>query len=268
PALTAERFIPDPFSRVPGARLYKTGDLARFVAGGEIEFLGRVDQQVKVRGFRIELGEIENVLEQHPGVREAVVVAREDASGGKRLIAYVVAREEPPPTTSELRDHLRKTVPEYMVPSSFIVLDTLPLTATGKVDRNSLPAPEQARPELGQAYVAPRTALEQVLCGVFSEVLQIEPVGVRDNFFELGGHSLLVTQVSSRVRVAFQMELPLRRVFESPTVEGLAAAILNGCEERERVERNAELLLKLSTLTDEDAAKLFNAFGVRSQGDE
>ncbi|HYK20985.1 MAG TPA: non-ribosomal peptide synthetase, partial [Pyrinomonadaceae bacterium] len=257
PALTAERFVPNPFSRVPGARLYKTGDLARFVAGEEIEFLGRVDQQVKVRGFRIELGEIENVLGQHPGVREAVVVAREDASGGKRLVAYVVAREEPPPTTSELRDHLRRTVPEYMVPSSFIVLDALPLTATGKVDRNSLPAPEQARPELGQAYVAPRTALEQVLCGVFSEVLQIEPVGVHDNFFELGGHSLLVTQVSSRVRLAFQMELPLRRLFESPTVEGLAAAILDGCEERERVERNAELLLKLSTLTDEDAAKLF-----------
>jgi hypothetical protein len=127
-----------------------------------------------------------------------------------------------------------------------------------------LPAPEQARPELGQAYVAPRTALEQVLCGFFSEVLQIDPVGVRDIFFELGGHSLLVTQVSSRVRVAFQMELPLRRLFESPTVEGLAAAILNGCEERGRVERNAELLLKLSTVTDEDAEKLFNAFDVES----
>jgi len=253
PALTAERFIPDPFSRVSGARLYKTGDLARFLAGGELEFVGRADQQVKVRGFRIELGEIESVLGQHPGVHEAVVVAREDASGGKRLIAYVVAREEPPPAASELRDYLKRTVPEYMVPASFVVLDTLPLTATGKVNRNALPLPEQARPELDQAYVAPRTAVEEVLCGVFSEVLQIEPVGVRDSFFELGGHSLLATQVSSRVRIAFQVELPLRGFFEAPTVERLAATILNDQQDRERVERTAELLLKLSTLSDEDA---------------
>jgi amino acid adenylation domain-containing protein len=255
PRLTAERFIPDPFSQKPGARLYKTGDLARFHAGGEIEFAGRVDQQVKVRGFRIELGEIESVLAQHPGVREAVVVAREDASGGKRLIAYVVGCEELPPATSELRDYLKRTVPEYMVPSSFIVLEALPLTSTGKVDRNALPVPEQARPDLAQAYVAPQTAVEEVLCGVFSEVLQIEPVGVQDSFFELGGHSLLATQIASRVRLAFQVELPLRRLFESPTVEGLAAVILN-CEERERVEQTAELLLKLSKLSDEDAEKL------------
>jgi acyl carrier protein len=229
--------------------------LARFHAGGEIEFAGRVDQQVKVRGFRIELGEIETVLAQHPGVREAVVVAREDASGGKRLIAYVVGSEELPPATSELRDYLKRTVPEYMVPSSFVVLEALPLTTTGKVDRNALPVPEQARPDLAQAYVAPQTAVEEVLCGVFSEVLQIEPVGVQDSFFELGGHSLLATQIASRVRLAFQVELPLRRLFESPTVEGLAAVILN-CEERERVEQTAELLLKLSKLSDEDAEKL------------
>jgi len=257
PRLTAERFVPDPFSRMPGARLYKTGDLARFVATGEIEFAGRVDQQVKVRGFRIELGEIETVLGQHPGVREAVVVAREDAPGGKRLIAYVVASEESPPTTSELRDYLKRTVPEYMVPSSFVVLESLPLMATGKVDRNALPVPEQARPELAQVYVAPRTAVEEVLCGVFSEVLQVEPVGVRDSFFELGGHSLLATQVASRVRVAFQVELPLRRLFEAPTVERLAETILNDREERERVEHTAELLLKLSALSDEDAARLY-----------
>jgi amino acid adenylation domain-containing protein len=256
PRLTAKQFVPNPFSRVPGARLYKTGDLARFLVDGEIEFVGRVDQQVKLRGFRIELGEIETVLGQHPGVREAVVVAREDAPGGKRLIAYLVAREELPPATSELRDYLKGTLPEYMVPSSFIVLDALPLTATGKVDRNALPVPEQVRPELAHDYVAPRTAVEQVLCGVFSEVLQIDPVGVRDSFFELGGHSLLATQVASRVRLAFQVELPLRRLFEAPTVEGLAAAVLNECGERERVEHTAELLLKLSTLSDEDAGKL------------
>src|SRR5205085_2122224 len=203
---------------------------------------------VKVRGFRIELGEIESVLGQHPGVREAVVVAREDASGVKRLIAYVVAREVPPPTISEMRDYLKKTVPEYMAPSAFVLLDALPLTATGKVDRNALPVPEQMRPELAQVYVAPRSAVEPVLCGIFSEVLQIEPVGVRDSFFELGGHSLLATQVSSRVRAALQVELPLRRLFEAPVVERLAAVILS--EHGERVEQTAELLLKLSTLSD------------------
>jgi acyl carrier protein len=256
PRLTAEQFVPHPFSRMPGARLYKTGDLARFRADGEIEFVGRADQQVKVRGFRIELGEIETVLSQHPSVREAVVVAREHDSGGKRLIAYVVAREELPPTTSEMRDYLRRTLPEYMVPASFVVLEALPLTATGKVDRNALPEPEQVRPQLAQVYVAPRTAVEEVLCGMFSEVLQVEPVGVRDSFFELGGHSLLATQISSRVRLAFQVELPLRRLFEAPTVEGLAKAILDHCEERERVEQTAELLLKLATLSDEEAAQL------------
>ena len=256
PRLTAEQFVPHPFSRMPGARLYKTGDLARFHAGGEIEFVGRADQQVKLRGFRIELGEIETVLSQHPGVREAVVVAREHDSGGKRLIAYVVAREELPPATSEMRNYLRRTLPDYMVPASFVVLEALPLTATGKVDRNALPEPEQVRPELAQVYVAPQTAVEEVLCGIFSEVLQVEPVGVRDSFFELGGHSLLATQISSRVRLAFQLELPLRRLFKAPTVEGLAQAILDHCEERERVEQTAELLLKLSTLSDEEAAQL------------
>ena len=259
-SLTAERFIPDPFSRVPGARLYRTGDVARFVAGGEIEFIGRVDQQVKVRGFRIELGEIETVLSRHREVREAVVVARENAPGGKRLIAYVVAREEPP-TTSELRDYLKQTLPEYMVPSSFIMLEALPLMANGKVDHNALPVPEQVRPDLDHAYVAPRTAVEEVLCGVFSEVLQVQPVGVRDSFFELGGHSLLATQVASRMRVLFQVELPLRKLFQAPTVEGLAAAILN-----ERVEQTAELLLKLSTLSDEDAGKLIAESSINAEG--
>lgn len=258
PGLTAERFIPDSFGHIPGARLYKTGDLARFLGDGEIEFVGRVDQQVKVRGFRIELGEIEAVLGRHPGVREAVVIAREDASGGKRLIAYVVAREELPPSTSEMRDYLKRTVPEYMVPASFVVLETLPLTATGKVNRNALPEPEQARPELAQVYVAPRTAVEEVLCGVFSEVLKIEPVGVQDSFFELGGHSLLATQIASRVRLAFQVELPLRRLFEAPTVERLARAILNDSAERARVEHTAELLLKLSTLSDDEADDLIS----------
>jgi amino acid adenylation domain-containing protein len=258
PALTAERFIPDPFSRIPGARLYKTGDLARFLNDAELEFVGRIDQQVKVRGFRIELGEIETVLGRHPGVREAVVVAREDAPGGKRLIAYVVANEDLPPAISEMRDYLKRTVPEYMVPSAFVMLEALPLTATGKVDRNALPEPGQVRPELAPVYLAPRTAVEEVLCGVFSEVLKVEPVGVRDSFFELGGHSLLATQVSSRLRETFQVELSLRKVFEAPTVERLAEAILNDPIERERVEYTAELLLKLSTLSDDEAEELIS----------
>ena len=240
PVLTAERFVPDPFSRIPGARLYKTGDLARFVTGGEIEFVGRTDQQVKVRGFRIELGEIETVLAQHAGVREAVVVARENASGGKRLIAYVVACEEPPPTTSTMRAYLKEKLPEYMVPSSFVVLDALPLTATGKVDRNRLPAPEQVRPELAQLYIGPRTPVEEVLCGIFSEVLQIEPVGVHDSFFDLGGHSLLATQVVSRLRMDFQIELPLRTFFEAPTVERLAKAMGIGAVKTDRIHRRME----------------------------
>ena len=245
-ALTAERFVPDSFSSVPGARLYKTGDLARFRAGGEIEFVGRVDQQVKLRGFRIELGEIETVLNQLPSVREAVVFAREDAAGAKRLIAYVVAREEPPPVASEMRDHLKRTVPEYMVPSAFVVLKSLPLTATGKVDRKALPEPEQVRPELAQVYVAPQTAVEEVLCNIFSEVLQVEPVGVRDSFFELGGHSLLATQISSRVRSAFQVELPLRRLFESPTVEQLAEAVLNAPKLKATMSSSYKPTLELS----------------------
>jgi amino acid adenylation domain-containing protein len=256
PELTAERFVPDPFSRIAGARLYKTGDLARFVNCERIEFVGRADQQVKVRGFRIELGEIETVLGQHLNVREAVVVARADAPGGKRLIGYVVAREEPPPTTTELREYLERTLPDFMVPSAFVVLETLPLTPTGKVDRNALPLPEQARPELAQIYVAPRTAVEEVLCSLYSEVLQIEPVGVHDSFFDLGGHSLLATQITSRVRLAFQVQLPVRTLFEAPTVERFAAAILSDEKQRERVEQTAELLLKLATVSEEDAVKL------------
>lgn len=211
---------------------------------------------MKLRGFRIELGEIETVLAQHPGVREAIAVAREDSPGEKRLIAYAVAREEPPPTTSAMRAYLKEKLPEYMVPSSFVVLDALPLTATGKVDRNRLPAPEQVRPELAQVYIGPRTPVEEVLCGVFSEVLQIEPVGVHDSFFDLGGHSLLATQVVSRLRMDFQIELPLRTLFEARTVELLAKVMLEGSQERERVEHTAELLLKLSTLSDEEAEKL------------
>jgi acyl-coenzyme A synthetase/AMP-(fatty) acid ligase/acyl carrier protein len=255
PALTAERFVPDPFSRTPGARLYKTGDLARFLADGQIEFIGRNDFQVKIRGHRIELSEIELALAQHRDVEETAVLAREKVAGDKRLTAYVVLNRAGAATAKQLRESLKERLPEYMLPSSFVMLDALPLTATGKVDRGALPI-DEIGVETEESYLAPRTALEEVLVGIFSEVLERERVGVRDSFFELGGHSLLATQVASRVRGALQVELPLRRLFGSPTVEGLAAAILEDVGERERVERTAELLLKLSNLSDEEVEDL------------
>src|SRR6185295_9129116 len=224
PDLTAERFIPDPFSGALGARLYRTGDLARWLASGEVEFLGRLDHQVKVRGHRIELGEIEAALAEHPSVRAAVAVVREDAPGDQRLVAYVVAGDGTAPANGELRRHLRDKLPEYMVPATFVPLDALPLTPNNKVDRRALPAPETAGGER-RAYVAPRTLAEELLAGIWAEVLKVERVGVQDNFFDLGGHSLLAAQVVSRLREAAQLELPLRALFQNPTIEGLAGVV-------------------------------------------
>ena len=249
PALTAERFIPDSFSGRAGARLYKTGDLARFLSGGRLEFLGRTDHQVKIRGFRIELSEIETVLGEHPLVREVAVVAREGAPGDKRIVAYVVPRVAHAPDISDLRNHLKRRLPDYMLPSLFVTLDSMPLSDTGKIDRESLPAPEQSRPALEQNYAAPATALEKVLAGIFGEVLKIERVGVCDNFFELGGHSLLATRVVSQIRQMFAIELPVRQLFEEPTVSGLASLIVK--DERARIERTAELLCEISTMSDD-----------------
>ena len=223
PALTAEKFVPDPFG-APGARLYRTGDRARFLAGGDLEFLGRIDFQVKIRGYRIEPGEVEGALVALPGVRHALAAAREDRPGDRRLVAYVVAADPAaPPTAAELRDGLRKTLPEHMLPSAFVFLDALPVGSTGKVERAALPAPETA--DAGEAYLAPRTPVEETLAGIWAEVLGARRVGTRENFFELGGHSLLATRVVSRVRRAFGVELPLRAVFEAPTVGGLAERV-------------------------------------------
>jgi len=253
PELTAERFIPDPFSAEPGARLYKTGDLARYLPDGNIEFLGRLDQQVKVRGHRIELGEIEAVLGLHAGVREAVVVAREDVPGDKRLVAYlVVAQEQRAPSTGELRSYLKQKLPEYMVPQAFVMLDALPLTPNGKVDRRALPAPDEARPELAQQYVAPRNAVEEVVADIWAEVLKVEQVGIHDNFFELGGHSLLATQVISRVRRAVQVELPLRALFEDPTVAGLSHRLIANEAKSGQTEKIARVLKKIKNMSPED----------------
>jgi len=225
PDLTAERFVPDPFGKQPGMRLYKTGDLARWRADGNIEFLGRIDHQVKVRGFRVELEEIEAVLNQHTAVRESVVIVREDIPGDKRLVAYLVTEVQQQPTTSELRAIVQAQLPEYMVPAIYIFLDALPLTINRKVDRERLPKPDRDRPQLETNFVAPQTPTERELAQIWLEVLGIERVGVHDNFFELGGHSLLVTQIISRVRAQFGTEIAVRDLFVASTIAQLATQI-------------------------------------------
>jgi amino acid adenylation domain-containing protein len=225
PELTEEKFISHPFNNEPGTRLYKTGDLVRYLPDGNIEFLGRIDHQVKVRGNRIELGEIESILGQHPNVREVVVTAREDVPGDKRLFAYIVPNQEQATTPRDLRRFLKEKLPDYMMPSAFVLLEALPRTPNGKVDRRALPVPDQARPELEETFVAPRTPVEEVLVGIWAEVLGLDKVGVQDNFFELGGHSLLATQVISRVRDAFSVELSLYSLFEAPTISSLGERI-------------------------------------------
>ena len=224
PDRTAGSFVPDPFSVGPGERMYRTGDLARFRADGELEFLGRIDQQVKVRGFRIEPGEIESVLASHPAVQEAVVVPRQDARGDRRLVAYAAAAREPV-SVRELRDFLRGRLPDYMVPSAIVVLPSLPRTVSGKIDRRSLPAPDLAAGSAERSSVPPRSLVELELVDLFKELLGVRSVGVTDDFFELGGHSLLATRLMSRVRERFRAELPLRALFESPTVAGLAERV-------------------------------------------
>jgi amino acid adenylation domain-containing protein len=225
PGLTAERFVPHPFSREPGARLYRTLDRARRLEGGEVEFLGRFDRQVKVRGYRVEPGEIEVVLAAHHAVREVLVEACEDSLGDKRLVTYLVAGPGAEVSADELRAHLRRKLPEYMMPAAFVTLECMPLTANGKVDRRALPEPDGARPEWGEAYVGPRDETEEALAAIWAEVLRIERVGVHDNFFESGGHSLLATQVVVRMREVFGADVPLRLMFEQPTVAQLAASV-------------------------------------------
>ncbi|MCP4656984.1 MAG: amino acid adenylation domain-containing protein, partial [bacterium] len=235
PELTAASFLPDPFSLEAGDRLYRTGDLARTLGDGNLVFLGRIDHQVKIRGFRIEPGEIEAVLDRGPRVRESVVVAfQESPLRPARLVAYVVTAD-PRPEVEALRAHLKEKLPDYMVPSAFVFLDALPLTSGGKVDRRALPAPEWRHDEMSD-LVAPRTQVEELLADVWAEILGLDRVGVDDNFFELGGHSLLATQVTSRVREAFGVELPLRRLFEAPTVGGLALSIQELWEQAKGVE--------------------------------
>ncbi|MDQ2902118.1 MAG: amino acid adenylation domain-containing protein [Chloroflexota bacterium] len=226
PALTAEKFIPHPFSRTPGARLYQTGDSARSLPDGTLEFLGRGDTQVKIRGFRIELGEVEAVLAQHPQVQSCIVLAREDLPGEKRLVAYLTATTWEAPSTSTLRHYLKAHIPEYMLPSTFIVLDVLPVNANGKIDWRALPSPETLRPSLEEAYIAPRSEIERTIATIWQTTLHVEHVGMRDNFFDLGGHSLLMIQVHRQLCDALQRDIPLLDLFRYASISALSEHLI------------------------------------------
>jgi amino acid adenylation domain-containing protein len=226
PELTAEKFIPNPFSSEPGARLYKTGDLCRFLPDGNIEFLGRLDHQVKIRGFRIELGEIEAVLGSHPAVQGAVVLAKVGPEGDKKLVAYVALPAGTPTSVGELREYLKIKLPEYMVPAAIVRLDGFPLNANGKLDRAALPEPDESSLGKEAEYVAPRTAAEKQLAAIWAEVLGVAKIGIQDNLFDLGGHSLLAARLAARIGKAFQSELPLLTLFQHPTIEGLAKVLV------------------------------------------
>lgn len=231
PELTAEKFIPDPFSEDPEARLYKTGDLARYIPDGNIEYLGRMDYQVKIRGLRIELEEIESVLSQHPAVREAVVLAREDTPGDKRLVAYIARGKDSAISITELRSFLEGKLPEYMIPAVFVELDALPLTPNGKVDRRALPAP-QFRRQTNVDYIAPKNQLQKTIASIWKELLKVEKVGIYDNFFDLGGHSLLLMQVHHRLREVVNGKLSIMDMFKYPTIERLSSFLLQKKSEK------------------------------------
>jgi amino acid adenylation domain-containing protein len=225
PELTAEKFIVHPLNPDPKARLYKTGDLVRYLPDGNIEFLGRIDHQVKIRGFRIELGEIEGVLRQHPAINETVVLAREDTPGDKRVVAYFVPTRDAAPTTAALRSFLKEKLPEYMLPSVFVTLKSMPLTPNGKVDRRALPAPDQANLAPTGTFAAPQDAVESQLVQMWESVLGVRPIGVRDNYFELGGHSLVAVKLMNRIEEVFGKTLPIATLLEAPTIEQLAAIL-------------------------------------------
>jgi acyl carrier protein len=244
PELTAEKFIPHPFSNEPGARLYKTGDLARFLPDGQISFMGRVDHQIKIRGYRIEPNEIVSVLNEHPAIQTSIVVAREDTPGDKRLVAYIVLVPEAHITTSSLRKSLMTRLPDYMIPVSFVRLEAQPLTPNGKVDRDALPAPDATNTVQDRATVTPHTPLEERLAGIVATLLGMEQVGINDDFFMLGGHSLLGTQILAQVEDTFGINLPLRTLFEGPTIRQLS------------VEIEQRILAKLESMSEEEALQL------------
>jgi len=275
PDITAEHFVPHPFigtgvgishdeagsyrasdTPEPGARLYRTGDLARYLSDGTIEFLGRLDQQVKIRGFRIEPGEIEAILNQHAEVQEAAVVAREDIPSDIRLVAYIVPEPRQTPGVSLLRSYLQQRLPDYMIPSVFVFLEALPLTSNNKLDRQALPPPDGVVAASGTMSITPRNATEETLATIWTQVIGLKQVGIFDNFFEVGGHSLLATQVIARIRSAFQVELPLRTLFEEPTIAQLGTAILRKLAEQENSDLLAQMLAELEQLPENAAHDL------------
>jgi amino acid adenylation domain-containing protein/non-ribosomal peptide synthase protein (TIGR01720 family) len=262
PELTAERFVPDPFSLTAGKRLYRTGDLVRYLSNGEVDYLGRMDQQVKIRGYRIELGEIEATLRTHPKVREAVAMVREFAVGDRRLVGYVVAEAETDRVA--LREYLRGKLPEYMLPSSFVLLEKLPQLPNGKINKNALPMPELTREAVAEAYVAPRMPIEEAVAGIWSELLGVEQVGIYDNFFALGGHSLLAAQVLVRVRDKFAVDVALQSLFDTPNVAGLALAVMQSQSQVLDVSETNDILAELEALSEEEAQTLVAGHGSQS----
>lgn len=235
PELTRERFLSDPFSRRSGARLFKTGDLARYRTDGTLEFLGRADDQVKLRGYRIELGEIETTLAGHPGVQSCMVLAREDTPGNKQLVAYLIARESESADTEKLKKFLKQRLPDYMVPAYFVFLDSFPLTPNGKIDRKALPAPSYKDTLTAQEFIAPRTENEKKLAAIWMDLLKVERIGIHDNFFDLGGDSLLAIKVTLQIREAFGVVLSMHTFFPSATIAGLAKALEGHEESRDRL---------------------------------
>jgi acyl carrier protein len=241
PDLTAARFVPDPFSKIEGRRLYRTGDIGRYLPDGNIEFLGRADNQLKLRGYRIELGEIEAALTRQAQVREAAVIARAGEEGEKRLVAYVVPQESAEAlNVSELRGALKARLPAYMLPSSFVVLDKLPRTPNGKLDLKALPTTQTLQPQVETAYVAPRTEIEQIVADIWRRVLQVAQVGVNDNFFDLGGHSLLVLRIHRELQETFQRDILMTELFQYPTVSALAAFLSGATAEQPALEQSQQ----------------------------
>jgi amino acid adenylation domain-containing protein len=264
PDLTAERFVADPFSDESGRRLYRTGDLGRYLPDGNIEYLARMDDQVKIRGFRIELGEIESVLKSYPGVQQSVVVLRKDEPGHEKIVGYVVLSEKSPVTGSELRSYLKQKIPDYMVPAFVMVLEAMPLSANGKIDRRRLPRPE-ATAEVSAGFVAPETSVEKKLAEMWLQVLKIDQVGIYDNFFDLGGHSLMATQIISQVRDVLQFELPLQVLFSGGfTIAALAKIIAEYQLQQVDQAEIAQMLAQLESISDEEARKLLS---IESNGD-
>jgi amino acid adenylation domain-containing protein len=245
PELTAEKFVPHPFSSEPGARLYKTGDLVRFRDDGILEFKGRIDEQVKIRGFRIELGEIESVLLQHPTIKDCIVTVQEKAKNDQRLIGYIVLTQESSFSVGNLRKFLQQQLPEYMIPSAFMTLKELPLTQNGKVNRQELPTPDKARQEIDKFYVAPRNSTEEKIANIWAEILNLEQIGIHENFFDLGGHSLIVTQVISRLRDIFDVEIFVQQIFETPTIADLAVIVIQKVAEQSDEETLEQALAEL-----------------------